>query len=51
VGQSSEVVVLKINSKNREPFQDARVRLALRHAIDCSTMAWEYAEGLPSMTS
>jgi peptide/nickel transport system substrate-binding protein len=34
IGESSAVVVLKINSKNREPFKDPKVRLALRHAID-----------------
>jgi peptide/nickel transport system substrate-binding protein len=38
IGESSEVVVLKINSKNREPFQDANVRRAIRHAIDCDSL-------------
>jgi peptide/nickel transport system substrate-binding protein len=46
VGQSSEVVVLKINSKNREPFKDPRVRLALRHAIDCETLNQQLYDGL-----
>ena len=46
VGESSEVVLLKINSKNREPFQDANVRLALRHAIDCETLNEQLYRGL-----
>ena len=46
VGESSEVVLLKINSKNREPFQDANVRLALRHAIDCDTLNEQLYRGL-----
>ena len=46
VGESSEVVLLKINSKNREPFQDARVRLALRHAIDCDVLNEQLYRGL-----
>jgi peptide/nickel transport system substrate-binding protein len=46
VGESSEVVILKINSKNREPFKDPRVRLALRHAIDCETLNQQLYDGL-----
>ena len=46
VGESSEVVLLKINSKNREPFQDPNVRLALRHAIDCDTLNEQLYRGL-----
>ena len=46
IGESSEVVLLKINSKNREPFQDANVRLALRHAIDCDTLNEQLYRGL-----
>lgn len=46
IGESSEVVVLKINSKNREPFQDPKVRLALRHAIDCETINEQLYDGL-----
>jgi len=33
IGESSEVVLLKINSKNREPFKEPKVRLALRHVL------------------
>ena len=46
VGESSEVVILKINSKYREPFKDHRVRLALRHAIDCETLNTQLYNGL-----
>lgn len=46
IGQSSEVVILKINSKNREPFKDPKVRLALRHAIDCEIINEQLYEGL-----
>ena len=46
IGESSEVVILKINSKHREPFQDPKVRLALRHAIDCETLNEQLYEGL-----
>jgi peptide/nickel transport system substrate-binding protein len=45
-GRSSEVVILKINSKNRKLFQDARVRRALRHAIDCETLNQQLYNGL-----
>ncbi|MDA1219859.1 MAG: ABC transporter substrate-binding protein [Chloroflexi bacterium] len=46
IGESSEVVLLKINSKNREPFQEPKVRLALRHAIDCETVNEQLYRGL-----
>ena len=46
IGESSEVVLLKINSKNREPFQHPKVRLALRHAIDCATLNEQLYRGL-----
>jgi peptide/nickel transport system substrate-binding protein len=46
VGESSEVVILKINSKNREPFQDANVRRALRHAIDCESLNQNLYDGM-----
>jgi peptide/nickel transport system substrate-binding protein len=46
VGASSEVVVLKINSKNREAFKDPRVRKALRHAIDCEAINKQLYSGM-----
>jgi len=46
VGESSEVVILKINSKHREPFKEPKVRLALSHAIDCVTINEQLYEGL-----